>query len=722
MARPSDPTTKWKVDLSDFKASMQEAARQIKLANSEFKAATAGAEDWAKSTDGLAAKIDSLKKVEEAQQRQLAALQAEYKRVSEAQGEDSKAAENLKIRINNQEAAVKTTQAELGKYEKALNDVGKETEQVADTTKESADGFTVMKGALADIISNAVQSGVKALASAFVDLAKGIADATVEAAAFADDISTQAKITGLSTDALQEYAYMAELVDVDVSTLTGAMSKLLKTMISAKKGTGDAADAFKELGVQIVKHGELRDSREVFLELIDALGQIEDTTYRDSLAMAIFGKSAQELNPLILAGSEELNALADEAHRVGAVLSGDALDDLNETQDAFDRLGGTWEALKKNAVAAIAPALNSILTPLAEIVQSLAQAYSEGGFDGLIEAISEGLVKLSDNIAETVPDMIHKVLQGAPRIVSSILGLIPQITAAVFNIAKAVMAEMPAYALEIAKGVPVIVRAIKDALLGNMTETLKGFKALVEVFTEAVSEFLQEPELPDAIAEIVQMIIETLLTLSPELINAATEFFVAIIDAIPIMLPALMAAIPQIAEAVVQGLIKAEPAVLKAAEAMYWAVVDAVDITVKELIRVLPSIPKAIAAYFTSIEALETSGSAIYEFGYNLGLKLGKGLWSTLDWLKQQANTIAQTVLDALLGPFGGMSSTISNALTSGAAGVSAMAGTGQTGQSALTGLTGTVFNMTVNSPKALSAYEIYQQTNNLLFAAQVAR
>ena len=56
MAKQENPTTVFKADITDFKASMQEAARLVRLANSEFKAATAGMDDWSKSTDGLQAK------------------------------------------------------------------------------------------------------------------------------------------------------------------------------------------------------------------------------------------------------------------------------------------------------------------------------------------------------------------------------------------------------------------------------------------------------------------------------------------------------------------------------------------------------------------------------------------------------------------------------------------------------------------------------------------
>ena len=63
--------------------------------------------------------------------------------------------------------------------------------------------------------------------------------------------------------------------------------------------------------------GKLRDRQEVFYEAIAALGKIADETERDIVAMNLFGKSAQELNPLIQGGAETLRQLGDEAERAG---------------------------------------------------------------------------------------------------------------------------------------------------------------------------------------------------------------------------------------------------------------------------------------------------------------------------------------------------------------------------------------------------------------------
>ena len=50
-------TTRYKVDISELKSQFTEASRLIRLANSEFKAATSGMDDWSKSSDGLTAKL-----------------------------------------------------------------------------------------------------------------------------------------------------------------------------------------------------------------------------------------------------------------------------------------------------------------------------------------------------------------------------------------------------------------------------------------------------------------------------------------------------------------------------------------------------------------------------------------------------------------------------------------------------------------------------------------
>lgn len=58
---------------------------------------------------------------------------------------------------------------------------------------------------------------------------------------------------------------------------------------------------------------------------IEALGNIDNETERNALAMTLLGKSAQELNPLIEAGADRMHELGEEAHAAGDVLSDEML-------------------------------------------------------------------------------------------------------------------------------------------------------------------------------------------------------------------------------------------------------------------------------------------------------------------------------------------------------------------------------------------------------------
>ena len=297
-------------------------------------------------------KLDLLKKAEEElkaqmvdggteeQQKQLAALQRE----------------------------IVSTEKNLEKYENQLEDTGAETrdltkaeQQAEQATEQMKQGFTVLKGALANLVADGIRKAVD-----------GFKELMTAGPAFADEILTLSSRTSLATDTLQELSYMSGLVDVDVSTVAGSLKKLTKSMDSARGGTGSAADAFKTLGVSVTDiNGNLRDNEDVFYDTIDALGKMQNETERDALAMTVFGKSATDLNPMIEAGSDKLRDFAQEAHDMGYVLDKDALDSLGRVQDEFDRFGKQMESVKNQIAAGVAPAIERGMKKLSDAVKRI---------------------------------------------------------------------------------------------------------------------------------------------------------------------------------------------------------------------------------------------------------------------------------------------------------------------------------------------------------------
>lgn len=193
MPNNNETTTSFKVDISELKKAMQEAKRAVAVTNSEFKAVTSTMEDWTKSTDGISAKLKQLDSNLKSQKTILKSLEDQYELTVKEMGEGSKAADDLKIKINNQKAVINKTEREISKYEDSLTEVtqaekiaaktGKSVEEVldavGDAAKDSGDGFTILKGAVATFAGNALTSLVGGLRDAASNLL-GLAESTRE--------------------------------------------------------------------------------------------------------------------------------------------------------------------------------------------------------------------------------------------------------------------------------------------------------------------------------------------------------------------------------------------------------------------------------------------------------------------------------------------------------------------------------------------------------------
>lgn len=264
------------------------------------------------------------------------------------------------------------TEQSLADYESQANDAAGATGNMAEASDEAAEateganeGWSMSNAVLADL----AKEGLDKACEAAKKLAGYLKDSAVESAGYADDILTLSTQFGMSTDSLQEFQYMAGLTDTDLSTITGSMSKLTRSMGEMAK-SGEASDAMKQLGVNLYDaNGQLKAADEVFLEVIDRLGMMESGTQRDALAMEIFGKSAQELNPLIETGRAGIEAYAQEAHDMGAVLDQDALGSLGEMDDSFVRLEQAGIALKNTIGVMLAPAITAVTTAITNLSQ-----------------------------------------------------------------------------------------------------------------------------------------------------------------------------------------------------------------------------------------------------------------------------------------------------------------------------------------------------------------
>ncbi len=213
----NNTTAKFSVDISDLKKGIQEANRQIRLANAEFKAASASMDKWSTSTSGLAAKIEQTDKVLSNQKKILNSYKQEMEQVIAQYGANSKEADNARIKYENQRAAVIKTQKSLGDYKDALAALEKEQKEAADAANKQASAYESLEktisgqenalSALKSEYANAVleqgrnSKSAKELASQITELSGELQDnknklSEAESAADGYDKSLQDTTTG----------------------------------------------------------------------------------------------------------------------------------------------------------------------------------------------------------------------------------------------------------------------------------------------------------------------------------------------------------------------------------------------------------------------------------------------------------------------------------------------------------------------------------------------
>lgn len=123
MARDAN-TVVARVGLDDrgFQEGVAKIQRSLKVVQSEFAAASSKLGDFGKSEEGLRLKSDTLNKQIELQKDKVAALEKAYQKSVETKGEDAKATENLKIKLN-------YATAELNKMENELKEATRELKE-----------------------------------------------------------------------------------------------------------------------------------------------------------------------------------------------------------------------------------------------------------------------------------------------------------------------------------------------------------------------------------------------------------------------------------------------------------------------------------------------------------------------------------------------------------------------------------------------------------------
>ena len=363
---------------AEYTAAMKRVRESMQYVKAEANAAISVFNKNEKSVESLTAQINSSKKAFDVQKQAVKAAEDALERMK-ANGvdESSTAYKRMEANLNNAKAALNGTEKEIEEQEKELKQAADAAGEMAlaqktvgDTAKSAG---AQMKGAgnetkgfkaqIKDFASSSVGqmatfAGAFALAKEAVQALWKMVD---EATNAADALITLSNQTGVATDKLQEYAYAARFVDVEVEMMTKGLSRVVMEINKAKTSGDDYIRTAGGLTISLKDaNGQLKDSEELFYNAVDAIGNLANETEREAAAQDIFGRSYQDIMPLIKAGSGALEGYASEARNVGATVDITTIAALGRLDDKFEQTSAIADAEGKKIAAALAPATDAL--------------------------------------------------------------------------------------------------------------------------------------------------------------------------------------------------------------------------------------------------------------------------------------------------------------------------------------------------------------------------
>lgn len=356
-------------------------------------------------------------------------------------------------------------------------------------------------------IASTLGSGIKtaakfgaAVVGAAATAATGMVKMATDSASAADEIDKMSQKIGVSREGYQELAFALSQSGADVNGLQAGLKTLSQ---QAEKGN----EYFDQLGISLTDvNGNAKDQETLFYEVVNALQQMESGTEKTAIATKLLGKQGTELMPLLNQEAGSLDAMRQQAHDLGLVLSDDLVDSGVSLTDTLDQT--------KRSISSVMTQLGARLMPIVQQAAKFILA-NMPKINGLIDKIAPILESAFDTILPVLINLAETLL---PQLIDIIMALLPAISD-IFQQLAPLISEL------VQKLAPVIVKIV-EKLMPPLLSALDALMPLLDVVFELLDPIL------DLVLALLDPIADILGLLTP-ILNTLTDIIKTVLE--PIM-------------------------------------------------------------------------------------------------------------------------------------------------------------------------------------------
>lgn len=560
-----NPTTKFKIDISDLKKNITEANRQVKLYRAELANASAGMAKGEETAESLTKKIEAQSKIVEAEKKKLSALKEELQRyekqlesgekeiadltkkheaaakqfgadskeakelakqlaeAQKAQERNGKAADDLRVKIVQQDTAVKNAEGQARRFSESLDDLQKEEKQTGDEAEETTNGglqsFAV---ALGNLAANVITAAIKKLG----ELGKAALSASED---FEKGRDALIRATGAIGDGADE---MEAAYAKAAKSVVGDMGDIGDTVGQVNTYFGFLGDQLSDTSTDFLRFAEITNT--------DAATAVEKV----SRILKASGDDLENYGKLLdmVARASQSSGISADSLLTSLDANGAALRAMNFSLDDSIAMLAKWEESGANGTTMVAGLKKATVswqkdgkdvnTELAETIHLISSAKDETeaaqiatdtfGKSGteMADAIRRGAMDYSDfadilqDSSGTVSNTYDEMQRGTDKINLAVQGL--KVTAG---------QAMSGLVEEFSSGI--------ENVIGLVSKVLEGDDKALTDLSGAVSAL---------IGEALQKAVEALPAAIDFAVDLATSLADAVIDVMPAALSAITGA------------------------------------------------------------------------------------------------------------------------------------------------------------------------------------
>ena len=503
-----------------------------------------------------------------------------------------------------------------------------------------------------------------------VGLTKKLLDTSSATAELGDHIDKQSQKIGISAKAYQEWDFILTHNGASVDSLQASM----KTLANQAQ---DNAEEFEKLGIS-EEYLQTATPEELFERVVKELQGMEEGTERTAVASKLLGRAATELAPVFNSTSDEIEAMRQQAHDLGKVMSDEAVKSGAAYEDSLYNLQTAIGGLKNKLGSELLPSIVNVMDGLTGIFT---------GDESAIGKLSDGISNLADNILKAIPKVAdlalklvktlgNAIVKNLPTIMDGIIKALPELVKAIVplvegivkafmdnidilldaainimnmmidyivnnigtiinglvEISMKIVERIPDIILPIIQALPDLLKSIIQAISDNLPIIVSGLMDVIVKIAEALPDLIVS--IVDALPDLIDQLLDAVLNSLPQIIDGLVNVVLGIVGKLDVIIISLVKAIPQIIAKLLKAVLQALPQIIKGLIQLVIGIVQNIPQIIKGLIEAIPDIIASILSAFGD---------------------LGEGMFSLFSGIFDAAGAILGPIGDLLKGIFSGI-------------------------------------------------------------------